>query len=1095
MLVGAAALLFVPGLNVLFTPILLNLMIGLAAGGLSMEAGAIANALTSNRGQNITTRLAAGLRQIVYGMQRIGCTTIYQSTTGAGGSGGNYVYNYVDVAATHTIDAFVNLYLDGRQVYWSQTVNPSGHHANIGCGSMAVPPTVSRTITGGVITAISATGGSGLANIKPMDGYRVRIYDPNGGSGAVAWATNTGTVTSPTWTVAIVSGGAGYSSATEVEIQGAYTFGGTAAADQQDPSQPGYGLGYGIGPDGQHYDFAGKVYVEVRFGDQAPGDVMGSLTNNDSNWGSGGIGSNQATAIANEAGGAIYSCSMVNEGLGYTTVPNVYFSGGGGSGAAGTAMLSGGRVIAIQMTNVGSGYTGAPSVTLDAPSGGPAGAGSPYLGGCAYLYINVGYDTTNFPNPPEKRVTITGKNNIWDPRTSTYGYSINWALQVADVITDPVWGLGDNSVNQAQLVAAANVCDELVGTSQGNTANYTQHIHYDTSVSPGDALAMMLPSAAGRISRIGGQWFIWPAYWQGPSFTFSQSILTDAIQWTPNRSFKDLINRVNGTYIAPNYPYSTKNTGGIPGQLYDANGWYYGTIDNVWPFAFQPTNFPQYAQDVRHGFAADEWLVEDGGVQLPKELSLRGVLDIVQAQRVAKIVLLRNRWQGMGTLPMQLAGWQMQPTDVMEFSCPALGWTAKVLEVVGMRFVVSDPKGEGDAPALSCAATVCETDSSVYEWSLQEELTAYDVPAAPAQVPASPAAPSSMTAVSSAATAIVGADGVVHPRALVSWTAPADITVKQIQMQYQLVGAGSWLDAGSVDVGLFEAFIGPLIGGQSYNIRIRSLRADATFSGWVEVTGLAASLTLSIVSSNGVNVAIAGTLIGQALSGGTANIIVEPFTATVGIVTVNCLTAGAYTLTGLNQNQLYYVYYIDPTFAGGAITPIATQNAADFLNKLGYYLIGSLVTPGSGSSVYAPGGYLFGGQLNQTAPANAYDGNPGTYDALPGLSYGTGAGYGANCTWWEFANVTLSSSATLHVKAGVQNVTGSGVTALLEASLNSGSTYTTLLSVGANTAAAGYTLTVPSGTNISNVWIRAATSAASATAGTIELDVYEITIQ
>lgn len=135
MLAGAAVLMFVPGLNVLMTPVLMQLMFSLAAGGIAMEAAAIADALTSNRGQNITTRMAAGARQIIYGIQRVGGTTIYQSTVSLGGSG-TPLYNYVIVLATHAIDGIVNLYLDGRQVYWSQ----DGNAANMGCGTVANPP-------------------------------------------------------------------------------------------------------------------------------------------------------------------------------------------------------------------------------------------------------------------------------------------------------------------------------------------------------------------------------------------------------------------------------------------------------------------------------------------------------------------------------------------------------------------------------------------------------------------------------------------------------------------------------------------------------------------------------------------------------------------------------------------------------------------------------------------------------------------------------------------------------------------------------------------------------------------------------------------
>lgn len=683
----------------------------LAASGIAMEAGAIAAAIGGSAGIGITTRQAAGLRQIIYGMQRVGGTTIYQSTTGTGGSSGDYVYNYIIVLASHVIDGYVNLYLDGRQVFWAQTANPNGYHANVGCGRLATPPTSTVTVSGGVITGISATGGAGLYPVKPVDGYRVVIRDTTG-SGAEAWATNTGSTSSPAWTVAMVHGGTGYTAPT-AEIQGAFTFGGTGAADDQNPADgSAYGLGYGIGPGGPHYNFAGKVYCEARFGDQVDGDVMASLTANDSTW---------------------------------------------------------------------------------AASGGQ----SPWVGGCAYLYVNVGYDTAEFPNAPEIKVTMTGKSDIYDPRTTETGYSTNWALQVADVITDPVFGLGDNTVNQAQLIASANVCDESVVTSQGDEANFAQHIHYDTGYAPGDVLATMMTSAAGRLSRIGGEWYIFPGYWQGPSFTFDESTLLSDIQWNPYRSVKDLINVVNGTYVAPNSPYN------VAGNLYDSNGWWYGTTANLWPLAWQPTNFPPFACDALHGFGTNVFLTDDGGIVLPKELTLRGVISIVQAQRVASIELLRNRQQGTGNLKMSLAAWQLQPLDVMALNFPLMNWVNKNLEVTRLQLLAEpsqDENGQDGAIALSVSVDVQESDPSVYEWDESEELTPYDVPAAPGSLSSVVPPPTDLVLTDNNTTAITQQDGTALPRLLATWVPPLDIYVQvggTIQVQWQDVSVEATLVATS----------------------------------------------------------------------------------------------------------------------------------------------------------------------------------------------------------------------------------------------------------------------------------------------------------
>ncbi len=106
------------------------------------------------------------------------------------------------------------------------------------------------------------------------------------------------------------------------------------------------------------------------------------------------------------------------------------------------------------------------------------------------------------------------------PRTQSRGYSCNPALIVVDELCDPVFGLGHDygtEVNEPQLIAAANVCDEMVQLANGQQeSRYTSHYHYDTATAPGDAISTILASMGGRISRVGGEWFIWPAYWQGP---------------------------------------------------------------------------------------------------------------------------------------------------------------------------------------------------------------------------------------------------------------------------------------------------------------------------------------------------------------------------------------------------------------------------------------------------------------------------------------------------------------------------------------------------------------------------------------------------
>jgi len=621
-----------------------KILMSLVMGGISMEAGAIANALTSNRGMAITTRQAAANQQIVYGQQRVGGVIIKQRTSGSS----NDQMNYVIVLAGHECDSIQNLYLDGRQVHWQ--------------------------------------------------------------AGSVGNSTRNG-----------------------------INFGGNADSNTY------------TGPNGVQYNFGGTghsgLYCEARYGDQLDGDVIGALTANCPEWAADGEGN------------------------------------------------------------------------------------SPWVGGCTYVYLKIEFNTTLFPNEPDIRFTVNGKNNIWDPRSETAVFTSNWALIAADIITDPVFGLGDNTVNQLNLIAAANVCDEQVDLAAiaGQTeARYACNYHYDTSTTPGDALQAIMSCAQGAFSQIGGQYYLFPAYWAGPSFSFSGSNLTAAFQWSAYHSVPDRINRVNGTYIAPTYPYN------IAGNLYDENGFYDGQIQDNFPFAFQPTNFPQYACDTLHGYPSDEWLAADNGEEHPIDLALTSVLSLTQAQRLAKIALLRNRFEGTAVLEMNLSSYVMQPKDIFEFTFAPLGWTNHLLEVSKVDFVVDQDQDSG-AQCIRIRYTVVETDPSIYDWTPDsEELTIYDIPASPDQAPAAPTPPTNMTLNSGPSVAQINPDGTVNNLIVVGWDTPLDNLAIGIMIQYRLTGSTTWIAAPSQGITLNSSWISNVVPGAAYDVEIASYRANGQVSTWVE---------------------------------------------------------------------------------------------------------------------------------------------------------------------------------------------------------------------------------------------------------------------
>ncbi|MCU1251540.1 MAG: hypothetical protein JWQ49_4569 [Edaphobacter sp.] len=634
---------------------------------------------------------------------------------------------------------------------------------------------------------------------------------------------------------------------------------------------------------------------------------------------------------------------------------------------------------------------------------------SPWVAGCTYIYLKVENNPSLFPGEPEVRITVNGKNDIWDPRTQTSKFTTNWALIAADIITDTQFGLGDNTVNQLNLISAANVCDESVafaGAGGGTESRYTCNYHYDTSMAPGDALSAIMPGAKGSYSQIGGQHYLWPDYWHGPSFSFGEQHLTSTFQWKPYRSVPDLINRVNGTYIAPTFPYN------VAGNLYDRNGFYNGQAQNNFSFAFQPTNFPQYAQDIAHGYPSDQWLTADGGHQHPLELSLQSVLSIGQAQRLAKLNLMHNRFQGEGTLEMGLYGYVMQPKDIFQFTFPPLGWTNKLLEVVSSSLsVVDDPNG--GAPSIRVTYSVRETDPSVYTWSTAEELTVYAVPALPSQTPLTPAPPTNMVLTSGVATAIVQPDGSLESVIQIGFNTPLDNLAVQVQVQYQLVGASTWLSAPAIDISLNLGLISGVIAGQSYNVQIRTTRASGVSSAWVQQLNYTVSTTPSFLGTLGAQIP---TITANSQLGGTVpgEMIVNANFAngltgwtTVGVVAVDASQHKLGTQSARSQG-------------GGVSQTVALVAGHTYLYQGWVMTDGSVVAGGSlgaGLGFTDPGSHITIQRVNGTA-ANLGNQNPAAL--LPA----TGA------TAWTLLQMTLIVAVSGTYQVGtVDNYGSSAVNA------------------------------------------------------------------
>lgn len=437
------------------------------------------------------------------------------------------------------------------------------------------------------------------------------------------------------------------------------------------------------------------------------------------------------------------------------------------------------------------------------------------LVGHTAVFLRLHYDDQIFSGGiPQISFRVRGKNDIRDARTSppTYAYTENAALICADYVAQPVWGfkaLYETEIPIAPLISAANICDEPVQLAAPLVPatyepRYTCNGAFQLTTKRGEVLQNLLTSMGGRLSYTGGQFVFQPAYWPGVSFTVSSSdfysTASQDFQWRPTVSISALFNGVKGTYISP------------------ANNW-------------QSSDFPRYAQDTHHGYSEDDNLIADGGDRRWLDVQFPFTISCATAQRLAKIELLRRRYQGTGTFSFNMSAYRFATLDILALSLSYFGWSGKYLEILASRFKMEQQQ-LGDSQqglVLGVEVDVQETDPAIYSWSYGEELSAAGYQQAIVPNMKKPAPPTNLR--------------ISNGNPVLTWTAPDDSYVLNgghIEARYQLISSppGLWISLGNLAPSVTTLFIPDMIFGNNYYVQLRSVNAAGVPSNWVSITAV-----------------------------------------------------------------------------------------------------------------------------------------------------------------------------------------------------------------------------------------------------------------
>jgi hypothetical protein len=206
-------------------------------------------------------------------------------------------------------------------------------------------------------------------------------------------------------------------------------------------------------------------------------------------------------------------------------------------------------------------------------------------------------------------------------------------------------------------------------------------------------------------------------------------------------------------------------------------------------------------------------------------------------------------------------------------------------------------------------------------------------------------------------------------------------------------------------------------------------------------------------------------------AGSNATVSIAAFTmrtSSKGDVSIN---SGS--ITALSYSTLYFIYYDDPTLAGGAVTYNATTTKVTAIQGSGRFFVGSILTPkatapnttgNNDGGVGAQNGgtsVLFGSVATPTVtgvgtvtnPLNAIDGDPTTFaDVVAHNTTGTN-GSATLVASGFIPFIATSGSATLNIisSASLTTAPSSGQVGL-SYSLNGGASFTTVYSIVTSTS-------------------------------------------
>ena len=299
------------------------------------------------------------------------------------------------------------------------------------------------------------------------------------------------------------------------------------------------------------------------------------------------------------------------------------------------------------------------------------------LSGISYLYVKLKYDADVFPQGiPNISAEIKGKK-VLDFRTGSTAFSKNPALILYDYLSDTRFGLSvpTTQIDTTSFTTVANICDEDITLSAGGTENrYEANGIVFSNVEPMTAIDEITGSMLGILSYSNGKFLLAGGKYIAPSITLDEDDFRGGITIQTKQSRRNLFNTVKGIFTSP---------------------------ESNW----QPSDYPMVTSTTFVSEDNDETIF--GNIDLPFTISS------TMAQRIAKVVLFKNRQQMVIQAPCKLSAFKLQVGDTVTINNTRLGFSSKIFQVADWTFVSSQDD-------VGIDLVLQETSSSVFDWNAEE---------------------------------------------------------------------------------------------------------------------------------------------------------------------------------------------------------------------------------------------------------------------------------------------------------------------------------------------------------------------------------------